>query len=857
MGPRRRWVQAAIGVALVGLVGGRWLAVSTAGRLWAEAMGVPGTHGDIARLRVLLLATAMSAALLWCLGNLYLVYRSIGSVHVPRRLGNIEILEVVPRRYLLLIALGIGTALAVLLSHGAGDWWRVRALAGLSTSVGIRDPVLGEDLAYYLFRLPWHRTLHGFATLLSGVLLAVTGVLYAALGAIRWAERRLQVTELARAHLGVLLAAFALALAWGYRLEPTEYVAGVHSVPADVVLTGVRIPAARLLSGLALVAAGASVLWIWAARMTVVVVSWVILGAASVAGHYVVPVFATATRRPEELPLSQVVKRSDEFARLAYGRVPAAQLVRTSVLTDPDRLVGYATALRRGPVWDAFALTVSLDRVAAPRPATAFHEATLAAYPDPEGRQVPVYLAARRVDLTALRSAAPAPTWEAVHVGPHAVARGAVAVLAHRAAADGLPLFIADLSRPEVAGEAPADLSLAIPEMLTAPGIADFAVRAPAEGGARGVRAGGFWRRLALAWALQSPQLIGSEAVGDSAVLIWERDVASRLHQFAPFADFGAPYAVVVETRLYWLASGYVAADAFPLAPEARWQGEAVRYLRAGYLGVVDAATGATAVYLVADPDPLSAAWASLAPDVVQPADAFPEALAGHIRYPAEAFAVQATLARATQLEAAPEGGGLQRRGALGVGAVPYWWFGPVPGDSANRVRLMAAVEGGVPSELRGMVVGTARGTERELRLFRFDPAAELPVPSAAARAFAELRPDTAGIRGAVRLVPFDDGVLAIQTGYAGARDSRDPPRIADIAVQWGGLTAVGPTLAAALRRAGTEQHAAVVSAETWREAGRWFERMDAARRAGDWTAFGRAYDALRRLLAGPPDSRP
>ena len=45
-------------------------------------------------------------------------------------------------------------------------------------------------------------------------------------GAIRWIERRPAINDHARAHLGWLLAALAIALAWGYLLEPYEVVAG-------------------------------------------------------------------------------------------------------------------------------------------------------------------------------------------------------------------------------------------------------------------------------------------------------------------------------------------------------------------------------------------------------------------------------------------------------------------------------------------------------------------------------------------------------------------------------------------------------------------------------------------------------
>jgi uncharacterized membrane protein (UPF0182 family) len=107
----------AIAAAAVILIGGRWLAVRTADRLWAESVGVGATHADIAGLRLVLVATAFVAASVWSLGNLYLVYRSIGSVHVPRRLANLEFVEAVPPRYLLLIVVTAGIVLAILLSH--------------------------------------------------------------------------------------------------------------------------------------------------------------------------------------------------------------------------------------------------------------------------------------------------------------------------------------------------------------------------------------------------------------------------------------------------------------------------------------------------------------------------------------------------------------------------------------------------------------------------------------------------------------------------------------------------------------------------------------------------------------------
>lgn len=853
MSARRRWLPAGVVAALVLLLTGRWLAVATTQELWADAAGAAASLGAIARLRLLLLATAVTAALLWCLGNLYLVYRSIGSVHVPRRLGNIEILEAVPRRQLLLLALGLGAVLAVLLAHRAGAWWSVRALAGAAQPLGVRDPVLDRDLAFYLFTLPWHRTLHRFAIMLSGVLLALVALLYAALGAVRWSERRLRVTELARAHLGGLLGAFALTLVWGYQLEPAEYVAGVHAVPLDRVLTDVRIPATRVLTGLALVAGAGSLVWVWTARAALVTVAWGLLAGASFVGHYVAPAFAAATRAPDELTLAAVEEARVAFTTHAFGPAPRTTVLRAPVVAPREEWPRAADRLARAPLWDTFALTVHLDRRAEGK-GEAFHPVTLAVRRAPDGAAVPLYLGVRRVAREALPDSVR--TWEAVHMGSAAAARGVVAVLGHQVTADGLPLFVGDPQRPDAAQADLVPLGRDRPRTIVAPGIEEFLVVPPAGEPVAGAPVGGLGRRLALAWALQSPRLLSASAVPRGSRIVWERDVVGRLERLAPFARFGAPYPALAGDRLYWIADGYAAAEAFPLAPRVRWRERWIRSLGHGLIGVVDAASGRATVYLTDRPDPVSAAWARLAPDIVRPADEFPADLEPHLRYPAEAFAARLELVHAERF---PDGSAFP---ALRPEPVRpgQWWLGPVPGDTVERLRLLAPLVAGEPGALRGFLVGWRDGMAETLALLRLDAAGEPPVPADVARELAELPMDSAAARGAVRLVPVTDGVLAYQAVYRdgsppGSQGAPGPPRLVGVAVQVGGVQAMGPTLVEALRRAGQASGVQAVPIGLWREAGLWFERLDAARRAGDWQAFGRAYEALRRLLATPPEA--
>src|SRR5207247_2159589 len=98
---RRRafvWAAAALVIALVG---GRWLAIETAERAWAATV----TGGDLylaARdLARLVQGIILLVSLTWGIGNLYIVYRALGSVQLPRRLGGLEAVEAVPPGVLL------------------------------------------------------------------------------------------------------------------------------------------------------------------------------------------------------------------------------------------------------------------------------------------------------------------------------------------------------------------------------------------------------------------------------------------------------------------------------------------------------------------------------------------------------------------------------------------------------------------------------------------------------------------------------------------------------------------------------------------------------------------------------------
>jgi len=815
---RGPWVKIAVGAVVAALFGARWAALATVDRAWAAALGVGPAHADIALLRAALGVAAFAVATVWYVGNLLLLYRQIGAVQVPRQVGDLEIVEHVPRRYILIGILVTGAVLGAVSSHGAGDWWMLRALADVSVDTGDVDPVLGHPSGYYLFALPWARTLQRFALSLSVVGTALLALLYTAVGAVRRQERRLVFVPFARWHLAALSGTLALALAWGFAQEPALLVGGLRGDAYDAVLRDVRIPVALVLVLMSLAVAAASLVWLRVDRARVPGVAWVVLLGATVVGRWVAPPMAAAAWGTEGRRVGELATASSRARR--GGFLLASDTVTLALaLPDPGYVSRHAGDLAEAPLWDDFVLPGVLNRAAGTATTGRIYSASLTALPGRGAATVPVFVAAREPDVAERAPDAPG-------------AAGVVAVLATRAAPAGTPLFVPALDRPDAAVPTPTDLALAVRETWFAPAATGHVVT-PGAAPPTGVTVGGLWSRLSLAWALQFPGVLSTRRVPSGSVVVTERSVAARLARYAPFAAFGTAWPAIVDGRMLWVAWGYVSREIYPLGAAVRWRDERVRFLRAGFLGTVDAATGATRVYLAPDADPLSDAWRAVLGELVTPWDRVPPALHDQVRYPEELFTAQVQLLR-----------GPARRARV---AEPYWWVGTAPGDTAVRLRVRAVDEVALEPRVAAVIEGVLDRGRPRLRVLTYPEPYALAGPSALEAEFAAGAPGGAAVPGRLRVVPFDDGAVALQAFYT------DSGTFMGVVAGWQGTVGTGVTPLDALHHVTARGDASSVPGATPFEAAReWFRRLDRARSSGDWTAFGEAWNGLRRALGLP-----
>ena len=797
---RRRWAWAvAAGVLVTLLVGGRWAAIETAERLWAATIPGGETYLDARALARLFRVAVLLLAVAWATANLHLVYLAIGSVQLPRRLGDLEIVEAVSRRVLLAGTVASGLVFGLVLTWGTGDWWLAALLAGDPPRVGAVDPVLQRDLGYYLSSLRWNAALQDHLLTAVATVTAVVTLLYVGIGVVRWRRGSLDVSPRARLHLGVLLAALAAALAWGAALDPAEVVGGLHRVPDGAGLAA-RIRGAGVVSGIAAVTGLASLVWGWTGRAPVLTATWGVLLAAMPVAYWLVPGAAGGGRGglPADTARAAVVRALTERAfglRTLDGGLPQ--------FATPD------AAVRATPLWDGERVATRLT-----------HErmfgtaATVAAVRLEPGAD-PTWLVAPAPDEFALRDTVPRPTWTEVH-------RGAWA-------ATGPPLVV----REAGAGLAASPVALRDTLGLYGSGFAQYAVRPGVTGRRGGIALAGVWRRAALAWTLQSPELWAPEVIGDA--LLWRRDAHERVTRLAPFATFDPPVPVLADSTLWWVSYGYVDSPAFPLVAPVAWQGRRTRYLHAGFVGAVSAADGDTRLFLAPGHDSLSAAWGRQFAPLVLPVDSLPAALRAVLPPPAAVFDAALDAVR----RAAGDTGWVRRPGT------PVETVAPAPGapDRAALWRVQG-FEAGTPPRLVALFAGAMTWTGPVYVLWRPDTAFRAPPLPLGSR---QTKP------GVLRMWPAGGAALGVQAVFDQPERVPAPATLGRVYVSWRdrvgegtGPGAAWVDLALFSARPGGD---AAAPADLWDRARRLLAQADSALGAGDLERFGRLYAELHRLF--------
>jgi len=787
-----------LGVAAGGIVllfAGRWAAGLAVERWWAEGIA-PEAVGFLARWELLRSGLEIGGILVasaWCVGHLLLVVRSIKTVQVPRRVGDLEIREVLPPESLRTGAVTVGLLLVILVGRGGAEAAREVMLAWRGVRFDVADPALLLDAGVYIAQMPfWDRLLHA-AEVLVWIAVGVTIVAHLAVGGIRAARSGIAMTEQSRLQVGWLLAGglFLGAVQEGLAPVVTIGAGDPWSTPAIPPLVHWVVAGAWVVAALVLAR--------WTTRPApatafVAVALWACAGIMSrviLPGRDISPAYAPELVRPVaaiNTGLGALVERTGP---------PERDLERPS----------NSALWTREQLWSG--LQGSNERMLALAPARVRHG----------GSEVPVWLGIRQDSAGAML----------------------LAIADDRLAPGGGPVSY----RRDDAADYPGVVSW---ERLAPLALRPEALDTVAQGSGEGLPLGGTLRRLIIGWGAQTTRVLGRADARE--LLSMHRDPAERASHLFPALWWGGATPVLDSTGLAWLVDGWATSTWGPFSSPIEWWPGAPRYARPAVIAWIDAGTGRTRFFLRADADAVGKGWARIAGALIEPWESAPPVVR-NAPLPRSWVAMQAmTLSRPpfVPAELPPLVGADVLPSHTWSGTKLEWQAALTSGARVARL-LTVGQEAGVASatlvdwpDSAHAPLSPARYVGRWERFASFEGLGDSVTAAGGRIASSPVRYEV-GPAGttAVQILYLTGPGGGISVGWVNMAGAGRLGAARTPSAAWANLMGESAPLVPD-----------PATPDRMVEARRWAARADSALRAGDLAAFGRAFEALKQVLGTP-----
>jgi uncharacterized protein len=619
--------------------------------LWFGEVGFQHVFLAMLQSQGTLFTITFVLATAWLVVNLNVALAVIGNVRPVFTTREGIQLTLPGGRQLRSLALGAALLLAALIGLFMAGRWQEWLSWRFGVPFGTQDPVLGRDVAFYVFSLPFFRLVHRLAQTMVVLAALSTAAIYLVSGNLTSGfPARLAMSPVARRHLVLLGAAFFLLLAWGAWLQRAE-----HLVESSGLIYGAsyadvygRMPAALLLLGVAVVGAALAA---WQAFSTP---NWPIPLAiglymvASIGGEVYSSVLQRFIVTPnEQVRESPFIEHNIAATRRAFGleSVEVRPLSGDALLTRND-IANNAATLENVRLWDHQPLLETFGQIQEIRTYYDFVSVDNDRYLI-DGVLRQVMLSGRELNSASL----PNRTWvneRLTFTHGYGLTLGPV----NQVTSEGLPvLFVRDLP-PQTT----VDLKIDEPSIYFGELSNDYVIvntdtrefhyprgddnEFTQYSGTGGVQLGSLWRKLMFALRFGSYQIVLSDDITPESRILFNRNIRERITKLAPFLRFldQDPYLVVADGRLFWLYDAYTASNFYPYATPSG----PVNYIRNSVKFVIDAYNGTTTAYLADPSDPIAATYARIFPNTFKPLDEMPASLRSHVRYPEDIFALQA-----------------------------------------------------------------------------------------------------------------------------------------------------------------------------------------------------------------------
>jgi len=569
---------------------------------------------------------------------------------------------------------GVPVVLGIFAGVSTSSRWELTLTWLNRTPFGTTDPQFGLDVGFFVFELPFYRSIVGFASavvLLSLLLVIATNYLY---GSIRVSGREVVISKSARIQIAVTAGVYLLLQGVSIWLDQYATVTETGSLITGAAYTDVNavIPGRQILSAIAV---GIAILFFITAaigrwRLPLVGTALLIVSSLLIGSLYpwVVQRFQVdPSARTLEAPY---IERSIDLTREAYG-VDDIETIPFNAKTDaePGALRSDAATTASIRLMDPLVLSPAYQQLQQFRQYYQFPDALDVDRYNIDGTSQDTVVAVRDLALSGLGDAE---TWFNSHI-VYTHGYGLVAAAGNQRSVDGQPVFLqsgipstgvlGDFQPRVYFGEnSPAYSIVGAPKGTDpveldypAGGESDQQTQTTFEGDG-GPKLDNVFTKLVYALKFQSEQIFLSDAVNDDSQILYDRDPIERVKKVAPYLTLDSDtYPSVINGRVVWMVDGYTLTDQYPYSSEvsmseaiADSEGlpqalpfDDVNYIRNSVKATVDAYDGSVTLYAWDEDDPILQTWQKIFPSAIEPMSKMSGELMSHVRYPADLFKMQ------------------------------------------------------------------------------------------------------------------------------------------------------------------------------------------------------------------------
>ena len=816
----------------------------------------------------------------------------------------------------------IASVLVLILGNVGSAQWPTVLRYWYGGSFGATDPIFGRDVGFYVFTLPFYQFTIGFLIGTVVVSALASAVIYIAAGGIRIQER-IQLMPRPVAHLSILGGLFLFFSAINYRLKIYDllysqgnvffgagfvdvnlqqwiywFLAAAFIVTGVLLIRNVKTREARpLLIGVGVYLGGA-------------------IGLGTIPGAIVQKLIVDPTELQRESPY---IAHNIDATRSAYAlnRVKVEPFEASDNLTSAD-IAANPLTMRNVRIWDERPMVQTYQQVQEIRPYYVFPSVDVDRYTI-NGVYRQVMLSGRELDTN--RLPAQARNWvneRLQYTHGYGVAMSPVT----HVTPEGLPSFLIKDIPP--VSDSP-ELQITRPEIYYGERTyGNVVVKTSTEEfdyprsngnafttyeGNGGVPMGGFFGRLAFSIRMTDPNLLLSSYMTSESRIMFQRQIAQRAREIAPFLFFDSdPYLVVSEGRLYWILDAYTTTNMYPYSK--RMGRSQINYIRNTVKIVLDAYHGSITFYQ-AENGPIISAYAAMFPSLFKPISTMSADLHTHVRYPVDLFRIQATMYREYHMQDVqvfynqedlweiPNEIYRDRPQAM----EPYYIIVKLPGEEREEFLLLVPFTPAQKDNMIGWLAARCDGENYGDLLVYTLPKEKLIFGPMQLEARIDQQPEISSqftlwgqsgseiIRGNLLAIPIESSFLYVEPIYLQARQEPEPqqnfgeeggapqgqrprnlrqstaiPELKQVIVAFGGKVVMRPTFEEALNElfgAGTgrtlalsqstetttEQSAAQTVADLADEADLQFQQVRESLKNWDWTTAGEAMNKLEQSI--------